>query len=64
MRRIVFQGKEIGAVYIRSDLREIDQSVQRYVRIVAIVLLISLVAAMALSSFFQGAITRPPGPTG
>ncbi len=59
VRRIMFQGKAIGAVYLRSDLREIDQSVQRYIRIVAIVLLISLFAAMALSSFFQGAITRP-----
>jgi PAS domain S-box-containing protein len=58
-RRIVFQGEAIGIVFIRSDLREIDQSVQRYIRIVAVVLLISLFAAMALSSFFQGAITRP-----
>ncbi len=59
VRRIMFQGKAIGVVYLRSDLREIDQSVQQYIRIVTIVLVISLFAAMALSSFFQGAITRP-----
>ncbi len=59
VRRIVFQGKAIGSVYLRSDLRQINESVQRYIRIVAIVLLISLLGAMALSSLFQGAITRP-----
>jgi PAS domain S-box-containing protein len=59
VRRIVFQGRAIGTVYIRSDLRPIEESVQRYVRIVAAVLLISLLAAMALSALFQGAITRP-----
>ncbi len=59
VRRIVFQGQAIGTVYIRSDLRPIEESVQRYVRIVAAVLLISLLAAMALSALFQGAITRP-----
>ncbi|MGA7240642.1 MAG: ATP-binding protein [Bryobacteraceae bacterium] len=59
VRRIVFQGQAIGTVYIRSDLRPIEDSVQRYVRIVAAVLLISLLAAMALSALFQGAITRP-----
>ena len=58
-RRIVIQGKAVGIVYLRSDLREIEESVDRYIRIVAVVLLISLLAAMALSSFFQGAITRP-----
>jgi PAS domain S-box-containing protein len=59
VHRIVFQGQAIGTVYIRSDLRPIEDSVQRYVRIVAAVLLISLLAAMALSALFQGAITRP-----
>ncbi len=59
VRRIVFQGEAIGTVYIRSDLRAIDESVERYIRIVAAVLLISLFAAMALSYIFQGAITRP-----
>ena len=59
VHRIVFQGQAIGTVYIRSDLRPIEESVQRYVRIVAAVLLISLLAAMALSALFQGAITRP-----
>jgi PAS domain S-box-containing protein len=59
VRRIVFQGEALGAVYIRSDLRPIDESVQRYVRIVAVVLIIALLAAMALSWFFQDAITRP-----
>jgi PAS domain S-box-containing protein len=58
-RRIVFQGEALGVVYIRSDLREINESLQRYARIVSIVLLLALLAAMVLSSVFQGAITRP-----
>jgi PAS domain S-box-containing protein len=59
IRRIVFKDKPIGAVYIQSDLTEIGESLQRYGRIVASVLLLSLVVAFVISSFFQRSITRP-----
>jgi PAS domain S-box-containing protein len=58
-RLIVFQERPIGFVYLRSNLVEIRQSLQRYTRIVAIVLLISLVVVFVLSAVLQRAITRP-----
>jgi PAS domain S-box-containing protein len=59
VRRIVFQNKQIGTVYIRSDLKDVSNRLQRYVGIVAAVLLISLMAAFVLSAPFQRAISRP-----
>lgn len=59
IRSIVFQGKRIGTVYIRSDLRELKGRLTLYVGIVAIVLLMSLMAALVLSSPFQRTLARP-----
>ena len=59
VRLIVFQGKLIGSVYIRSDLNEIYDRLLRYAGIVAIVLLISLPAALLFSAIFQRATARP-----
>jgi PAS domain S-box-containing protein len=56
---IVFQGARIGTVYIRSDLKEIYGMLLRYAGIVAIVLLISLPAALFFSSIFQRATAQP-----
>ena len=58
-RQIVSQGKPIGFVYLRSNLLEIQRSLERYTRNVAIVLLISLVVVFLLSTLFQRAVTRP-----
>ena len=58
-RVIVFQERPIGFVYLRSNLVEIRQSLQRYTRIVAIVLLISLFVVFVLSAILQRAVTRP-----
>ncbi len=59
VRPIVFQGNRIGTVYIRSDLQEIFSRLERYAGIVAIILLISLPAALLFSTIFQSATTRP-----
>jgi signal transduction histidine kinase len=59
VRWIDFQGKRIGTVGIRSDLRDLNDRLLRYTRIVAIVLLISLLAAFAFSGIFQKATSRP-----
>jgi len=58
-RQIVSQGKPIGFVYLRSNLLEIQRSLERYTRNVAIVILISLLVVFLLSAFFQRALTRP-----
>ncbi len=47
VRSIVFQGKPTGIVYIRSDLEELNQRLERYAGIAVIVLLACLMAALA-----------------
>jgi signal transduction histidine kinase/DNA-binding response OmpR family regulator len=59
VRSIVFQGKPIGTVYIRSDLQELDQRMNRYLGIALIVLFVSLMAALLVSSVFRRAIATP-----
>src|ERR1700728_4483753 len=59
VRSIVFQGKPIGTVYIRSDLQELDQRMNRYLGIALIVLVVSLMAALLVSSVFRRAIATP-----
>jgi signal transduction histidine kinase/CheY-like chemotaxis protein len=59
VRSIVFQGKPIGTVYIRSDLEELNGRMKRYEGIAAIVLLASLMAALLVSSIFRRALADP-----
>jgi signal transduction histidine kinase/DNA-binding response OmpR family regulator len=59
VRSIVFQEKPIGTVYIRSDLQELDQRMDRYLGIALIVLFVSLMAALLVSSLFRRAIATP-----
>jgi signal transduction histidine kinase len=56
---IIFQGQPLGFVYIRSDLREIDQRLRRYAAIAFVVLLLSLVAASIVSSLFRKSVVTP-----
>jgi signal transduction histidine kinase len=59
VRSIVFQGKPIGTVYIRSDLQEMNDRLMKYAGIVAAVLSLSMMAALMLSSIFQRSATQP-----
>lgn len=59
VRRIVFQGKNTGTVYIRSDLQEINRRLKRYGVIAASVLAVSLIAALLVASIFQQAVVNP-----
>lgn len=59
VRSIVFQGKPVGYVYIRTDLKEIDQRLKRYAAIALIVLLLSLIAALLVSFLFGRSVARP-----
>jgi PAS domain S-box-containing protein len=59
VRSIVFQGKLIGTIEIRSDMKEISDLLVRYAGIVAIILLISLPAALLFSTIFQRATAQP-----
>jgi signal transduction histidine kinase/DNA-binding response OmpR family regulator len=59
VRRIVFQGKPSGSVFIRSDLREMSHRLKRYAGIAAMVLFASLIAALLVASVFQRAVAEP-----
>ncbi len=59
VRSIVLDGKPIGAVYIRSDLQELQSRFQQYAAIAAIVLSACLLAALLISSVFRRAVAEP-----
>jgi signal transduction histidine kinase len=56
---IVFQGKTTGTVYIQSNVEELLERVRRYVVIVGAVFLISLGAAVLMSSLIRRVVTEP-----
>jgi signal transduction histidine kinase len=58
-RRIVLEGKPVGAVYIRSDLGVFHSRQRRYAEIVGVVLLVSLLAALLVSAVLRRAIANP-----
>jgi signal transduction histidine kinase len=59
VRSIIFQGKPIGFVYIRSDLQAMNDRLKSYALIAAAVLLVSLIAALLISRMSQRAISEP-----
>lgn len=56
---IVFQGKQLGTVYIQSDLNERARRLRRYLAIAAAILLLSLLAALLVSGMFRRAVAEP-----
>jgi len=59
VRQILSQGKPVGLVYLRADLKELDQRLRRYAFIAISVLLLSLLAAMLISSAFRKRVAQP-----
>ena len=59
VRDITFQGKLLGTVFIRSSLSELRHRLWRYLLIAMVVLLISLVAALMISSLYRQAVAQP-----
>jgi signal transduction histidine kinase/DNA-binding response OmpR family regulator len=58
--RDVFQdGEKIGTVFIQSDMEELGDRLQGYVRIVTIVILASSLVALFLTARLQGLISKP-----
>lgn len=58
-RVILFQGKEVGFVFIRSDLGAINDRLRSYAIILLIILGASLIAALTLSRISQRSISKP-----
>ncbi len=59
VRAIRLQDQTIGSVYIRAGLRPVWDRLMRYLLIAAFVLLLSLLAALALSSRFRRSVADP-----
>jgi signal transduction histidine kinase len=59
VRKIVSEGKPIGFVYLRASLAEIDRRLRRYALIAFGVLMVSLIAANAVSSTFRRSVAEP-----
>ncbi|MGH9345172.1 MAG: sensor histidine kinase, partial [Terriglobia bacterium] len=58
-RQIVFQGRRIGTVLIRTDLRQINERVKSYATICGLVLAACMAAVLVMSSFSRRSITEP-----
>ena len=58
-RRILFQGKDIGHVVIRSDLQELNNRRAQYITMGAVVLVTALIAAFFMSLVSQRTISQP-----
>ena len=56
---INFQGQTLGVVYLRSDLREIQKRFLRYLWIAAVVLVLSMLAALLVSAGFRRSVAEP-----
>jgi signal transduction histidine kinase/DNA-binding response OmpR family regulator len=59
VRSIVFDGKSTGSVYIRSDVDELNERLEKYAGIAGIVLLACLLAALLVSSVFRRSVAEP-----
>jgi signal transduction histidine kinase/DNA-binding response OmpR family regulator len=59
VRRIEFEGKPTGVVYIRSDVQELNDRLKRYAGIVAVVLSVCLLVALLVSSAFRQVLSDP-----
>jgi len=56
---ILFEGKRLGYVFIRSDVTEAGQRLVQYGGIAAMVLLLSLLPALLLSAIFRRSVAEP-----
>ena len=59
VRQILSEGKPVGFVYLRADLRELDERLIRYALISFSVLILSLLAAISVSSAFRKSVAEP-----
>ncbi|MES2391148.1 MAG: ATP-binding protein [Acidobacteriota bacterium] len=57
--RIVLQGKTLGVVYISARLTEIGQRAREYLLIAALIMILCMAAALAISSISRRLIAKP-----
>jgi len=59
VRTIEFDGKTAGFVFLRSDVDALNRRLELYLGIASLVLLISLMAALVVSSMFRRSVAQP-----
>ena len=58
-RSIVFDGKSMGVVFLRSGVQALNERLKLYAGIACLVLLISLLAALGVSAIFRRSVAEP-----
>jgi signal transduction histidine kinase/CheY-like chemotaxis protein len=58
-RRVMFDGEEVGGLYLESDLKELTTRLNQYLQIGAIIMLVSLGAAYLLVAPLQRLVSDP-----
>jgi signal transduction histidine kinase len=59
IRNIDFQGRRLGAIYIRSDLTLLDKRRNHFLRILGVVLFACMIAALLVSALFRRSVAGP-----
>jgi signal transduction histidine kinase len=59
IRNIDFAGRRLGAIYIRSDLASLSERRNHFLRILGVVLLACMIAALLVSAIFRRAVAGP-----
>ncbi len=59
IRKVLSEGRVVGYVYIRANLREIDDRLWRYAYISGAVLLVCLIFALFVSAQFRRSVAEP-----
>jgi len=57
--RVVLDGEELGAIYLKSDLLEFQERLLRYAEIIVPFVLLSSLVALVLSAVLQRVISEP-----
>ena len=56
---IIFDGEHIGAIQIRSNLKQIESTINVFLSVVLMIVLLAILLAWVLGSLLQRQITRP-----
>lgn len=59
IRNIDFEGRRLGAIFIRSDLRLLTQRRNHFIRILVVVLIACMLAALLVSALFRRSVAGP-----
>jgi len=59
VRSVILDGRPSGFIYLQSDVETLNNRLELYIGIASLVLLISLLAALAVSAVFRKSVAQP-----